>query len=396
MWILGGAKLGEDSLGPALETVRVSPRTNQGSFTGTPFIRFDEDSHIITFPDSEDVRNIQRDKIQKIAESEAEGGARDQANFGSFDRVRIEIMDLDTDTFRDDLEAWRIRAKEGRDFAFGFNDMDRVFRSISKDVARGATRIELESTEGIEAGRKYILRTDILGMNATKNLAPNGGFNNDIVGANPNGQAVISRDTTIKSEGTASLKVVTQAVSTPGMFEDIVVPSRRGFFVASAVVRGVDPLRIMIRRIQDGVTIDSTTDFQGNGLFQPVSVMALIPPGTTITQFRVFILMQGATAGTFWVDEFQVEQREFPTAFADTGLPTFSVSTQDCEERVIIKRVIDGVGVILENPTRFSYKIRDVLKSVNYWERLVLLNQDPIIQKTLTVDVTAETRESPP
>lgn len=369
--------------------------TNQGSFTGTPFIRFDEDSHVITFPDSEDVRNIQRDKIQKIAESEAEGGARDQANFGSFDRVRIEIMDLDTDTFRDDLEAWRIRAKEGRDFAFGFDDLDRVFRSISKDVARGATRIELESTEGIEAGRKYILRTDILGMNATKNLAPNGGFNDDIVGANPNGQAVISRDTTIKTEGAASLKVVTQAVSTPGMFEDIVVPSRRGFFTASAMVRGTESLRLQIRRIQDGVTIDSRIDFQGNGLFQRVFVTALIPPGTTITQFRVFIIV-GAVATTFWVDEFQVEQREFPTAFADTGLPTFSASTQDCEERVIVKRVIDGVGVIIENPTRFPYKIRDVFKSVNYWERLVLLNQDPIIQKNLTVDVTAETRESPP
>ena len=400
MFTLGGAKLGVDLLGGAVESVRINDKNSRQGLSGTSFLRFAQDSCLLNFPSVDDIGINAREPIQENALTDGLSGSRNQANFGTYDAVRLEAADLSLEEFQDSLETWYGSAKLGQDFAYGFDDTDKVAVAVKTAILKGSTYLELMDTTGIQAGRRYLMRRDVLGLFATKNLAPNGGFNSGVASVNTlsGGVINITQDTSVFTEGTGSCKVVTDGGAVgQGITQDIPTPSRIGFFVFSVKVRATVTMGIRFRWVEDGIMILSNIlFFTVSGIFDPVNIRVRIP-FKTITEIRADVFVSGTAATTFWVDEFQVEQNEFPTPFADSGLTTFSDSSPYAEEYVMVREVVSPNFIILRDPIKFAYNPRDVFKSKWYWPRLTLVDPRaaPFSRKVLTVDLSAQCREVP-
>lgn len=392
-FILGAAVLGTDALGGALEALHLSDSINQQD-SDTAFLRFHQDSQLIAFPATEDLTFIQRRKIQEGAIGSSVLGVRRDVNFASYDQVRFDVLDIALESFYEDLERWWSHAKEGEEFSLGFDQDDQFLGCLVADALPGATRLDLTSTEGLVEGRKYLMRNDRLALNSTENLAPNGGFNTGVSGVTAV-NSTVSQDTVTKSEGAGSCKVVTTGASGDGMYEAIAAQARYGWFTFSAMVKIGIAGRLEVSWDQDGTTVTKTYPFPADGAqFVRRSMRVLVPP-RTIANLRAKVLQDTSGATTFHVDEFQFEQRQVRTPFAEPSAIVYSAATEDFEEYVTLKEVYPQT-VYVQDPLKHKYFIRDVLKSRRFWPRLKMESKDnPLSRKVLTFDLTGEAREVP-
>ena len=399
MWIWGGAVWGVDTWGGAFEQVRPLDSTNLGG-TVAAFIRYDQDSKLLKFPIREDVTFIERLRYQDAAINISLSGNRKQLNFGRYDRIKFESLDIATDTFFQALESWWAKAKEGQEFSLGFEDSDQVQLAILNAATRGATRLDLMTTAGIVQGRRYLVRADTMGMNATRNLSANGGFNTSISGATALGAATLSLDTAFKSEGAGSIKAVCPGSGAgEGWEETLAIPARLGFITLGFKIAAnpVVAMRMRIKWVENGTTITKEITFTPtNAAAFEFHYMTVIVPPKGITSLKMALFTDAATATTFWIDEWQPEQRPNPSPFTPIIGLVYSAVTEDAEEYVTVKDIYPGVAVILADPLQFDYQPRDIFKSRRYWYRLSMINADPIFTtKILTFDLKGEAREVP-
>ena len=363
-----------------------------------PVARIAYRDQVILFPAVDDPERVARERTVDNRVGFSQSGQNESSMILAFDQVRIEVADVVTEAFLDELEAWWSHARRGVPYTFSFDDTDRVLTAIDADAAAGATVLDVSSLDGIVAGRKYFLVQDLMGRNLSRNLlASLPSLCEDAADYTIIGSPTITQVGSPK-QGTFALKMDTILAFDAIQSTIATAIPKEGFVTFSLWykdLRAANTYRLSI--IGGSKTVTALISDASPGVFRRFQVTGFFPDGAS----NIVVNVESTTAVSaefITVDAWQVEFTQHATPWRDGVFtdPAGTLSTQGFTEVVTVDTIAPP-QVTLAAPLKFSYKARDAFKSFRHWERVVSLDSPtgPLRDKLLTRTFRNRFREVP-